>query len=1199
MIKKNIIISFILAVIVTTCLSAQVFADPPSEGGGGSSTGGSGTPCTTGYCYGANRGASLAHYLVNLDIYGATEAGGEGNKIRMPKPLANGGSYSDVRIGHCARVGATDLYFLGALGERPSGFTGEQISAVKFGDLKMYNGNYVYRSSNEIGSEPIANIDGLSGETYVDEGEVSGLLNDFREFYRKLPDKRKEIMKQDGLDPEGNPEWYKNTTWFCMTDNPSGGGESGWHSQSYAKAEDKKSEGVLDGTSSLNVTVDKDKSSVQVTFHHELAMMDRDDYKDVKVETSWKVTQGSSKQVGSGTANTQGGSWKSGSGGAEGYQVIEVNKNTATVNVPNSGSVTVCQTITYNKQDFEVSGNKVTKAEGDSRKSKACVVVSKDDAPEEIDVCSTFFPDVDIDENYGDTEGHSKVVNYSQTPGASLTSTNDNEWKKLVYAKPSDEVQFRHALCFGAQKVTVDPSGTNRQAGKITANEFEITASPDDDYLFNILNEGTTIKKGVARDPKIKAGKQADWVSDYGIAIFSPNLKSKGAFNCSDYGIGSLKKYSYQIPGFGDERCEVTDSDVGKEFSQTMEYNEVRAWINEKYHTEGSCGCDEDTAELETDSVDSYPKGGSIGNFEFGRYKKYECKKSGECNCYTEGEGEDEEEICPDPEYSLEDSGVVAYPYEDEEKDVSNTATVKVPYNFNTSAESSILTGGDVLFGGEEVTSSFKVKIHARSNPLVSSEDYMTITPDDTEIEVAEFLIKPDADSSFVSGSNNAGIGNLCDFVNSEYCVPIDYDGGPYNENGKLKGSKKAYSNEITRRVPDVEVGYKYCVAVGISHSDSHGKPDQGLSESDGANSLSMGDTNPNWRVSNVSCRTIAKKPNFQVWGGVYTQGSIGSTISNKKFDASGNYINNLYGSWVDTLAVAGGSVRGFASGAGYGYDPSNGGGTSYNINYCGNLDKMTIANNNCSNYSSSAGYSGNIQASTQSLLDRILSRYSIPNTTSAQTFSQELSGGAKYFHSRNSINLHDLLSQNTGTSVVKVDGTLYITENICSGGGTCPQNNSAFIIGDRNNQLHYNITSLAQMILIADNVVISPNVTQIDAWIFANNNLNTCEDGHASADTCNNPIIFNGPVFAQTITLNRTGGAYPGRNAIGSAFNSTDLSSRNRSTSIFTNNTAYGSETPAEIFNLRPDAYFWAHNQANRLTQATVVYMRELAPRY
>ncbi len=144
-------------------------------------------------------------------------------------------------------------------------------------------------------------------------------------------------------------------------------------------------------------------------------------------------------------------------------------------------------------------------------------------------------------------------------------------------------------------------------------------------------------------------------------------------------------------------------------------------------------------------------------------------------------------------------------------------------------------------------------------------------------------------------------------------------------------------------------------------------------------------------------------------------------------------------------------------------------------------------------------------------------------------------------------------------------------------------------------------------MIIIASgNISISPDVTQIDAWLFANNGvINTCSAANylsTNANTCNKTIIFNGPVFAKKLELNRTAGAYPGPNDVGAATIYNDLASSDRwfrNNESMTSNLKYGSLTPAEIFNLRPDVYYWGYNQSNRLTQATVTYIRELAPRY
>jgi hypothetical protein len=42
-----------------------------------------------------------------------------------------------------------------------------------------------------------------------------------------------------------------------------------------------------------------------------------------------------------------------------------------------------------------------------------------------------------------------------------------------------------------------------------------------------------------------------------------------------------------------------------------------------------------------------------------------------------------------------------------------------------------------------------------------------------------------------------------------------------------------------------------------------------------------------------------------------------------------------------------------------------------------------------------------------------------------------------------------------------------------------------------------------------------------------------------------------------------------------------------------------YDSATPAEVFNLRADAYLWAFRQVENYSQAFVTFQREVAPRW
>jgi hypothetical protein len=110
----------------------------------------------------------------------------------------------------------------------------------------------------------------------------------------------------------------------------------------------------------------------------------------------------------------------------------------------------------------------------------------------------------------------------------------------------------------------------------------------------------------------------------------------------------------------------------------------------------------------------------------------------------------------------------------------------------------------------------------------------------------------------------------------------------------------------------------------------------------------------------------------------------------------------------------------------------------------------------------------------------------------------------------------------------------------------------------------------LGQMVIIAPNILIDPSVAQVDAWLIATNTVNTCNvAGNPSADNCGTVLKINGPIMANHLLLNRTGG------------DDADLNS------------------PAEIVNLRGDAYIWVRRLSSLTGTVRTVYTRELAPRY
>ncbi len=569
-----------------------------------------------------------------------------------------------------------------------------------------------------------------------------------------------------------------------------------------------------------------------------------------------------------------------------------------------------------------------------------------------------------------------------------------------------------------------------------------------------------------------------------------------------------------------------------------------------------------------------------------------------------------------------------------DEGEQSSTAKVNVPYNYYTSTKSGI-NEDDRIYLGEGVTSNFVVSILPRSNTSVhNGEPYATLH--DGRIQAVEFIVSADDNIDAVGGSENTPQDPCAYYQNNlrviSGCNTIWSVDPMLNPQGRYGGW--TYTQVVDRVVPDNPdafsedlVGARYCVAVGISHSDSHGQP--------GGGTVS-GMSNPSdWRISGASCRTIAKKPNFQVWNGyMYTNGSIITSQTRKHVNANlGDSADptGLFGSWDEYYVMAAGEIRGFSSGAGLGYygkerNTSLGlqGGNSPSAEPC-DISKMTISNEGCNDDLGIIGRS-NVRKSMDIIIERLYSRYTNPSSANGVSV---LANGATYVNYNGDLNtsqIKNLSGANSAllintefgpsyirqtkssvnsdseqttsnyasnTLVIYTTGKLTIDTNICTGSGDCSygNNGASLTLQGRNNDWYNNIYSIPQVLIIAKKGIdVKENVNQIDAWMVTDGTVNTCTEfsvGSGSSEQCTNPLIVNGPVVAKSLLLNRTAGANPGSGIAD------------------TNNVLYknlandGSVTPGEIFNLRPDTLYWAYGQSQRFSQANVTYTRELAPRY
>lgn len=412
-------------------------------------------------------------------------------------------------------------------------------------------------------------------------------------------------------------------------------------------------------------------------------------------------------------------------------------------------------------------------------------------------------------------------------------------------------------------------------------------------------------------------------------------------------------------------------------------------------------------------------------------------------------------------------------------------------------------------------------------------------------------------------------------------CTTIDEVGGEWGE-----GYDAPYSHETPKKVYNLTtpadvivsdyVGDKFCNSFGFEleywYGITHSNPKSEEWHSEGKSY---------WAIYDAACRTIAKKPSLNLWNGsLFTNGDVQTTLAyrylNPVFGGTlayprGSGDRHRFGSWSEYLAVVGGVIKdqhtgGFGSGTALSYMGLSGSmGNIYDPLW--NISPLTIAN---------AGPT-----------------YGQSGVNAGSTFRARLNTYLKQLSTTSSV---AGLQNVDKTIVVDASGTLDINENITlkTTGITYPS-----------------IYQLPQIIIFADDINISGNVTQIDAWLIAKNKINTCsqfvsgEDkenpaNHSEAEAgteahikdynnrdftaCSKQLTINGPIVAKEIELNRSYGADP--------ITDTDITVLGDGTNA--------RAIPGEAFNLSADTFLWSYAQAGRYDSSyTEAYTRELPPRY
>lgn len=401
-----------------------------------------------------------------------------------------------------------------------------------------------------------------------------------------------------------------------------------------------------------------------------------------------------------------------------------------------------------------------------------------------------------------------------------------------------------------------------------------------------------------------------------------------------------------------------------------------------------------------------------------------------------------------------------------------------------------------------------------------------------------------------------------------------DHESGNWNTSSSSTHDH-TYSKDASVKVPDY-VGHKYCNSFGYSFEywyNIEGSSDSSL------NGWHHDTPKDYWYNFGAACRTIAKKPTTAAWNGsIMTMGNIVTSLASRHnsitFGENANNDRTLYGSWSEYLAIANvnlNSSRTMASGSAL----SQG---SASLKLCDGQPWASSSSLTISNFSSgdtnvcsltASGITGNTTFMTR-LYAYLRDVQDNPNITQAHNIN-ELYGGVN------------------GNVVLNVNGNLRIDNNITI-----------------NDSVRYSIHDVPQAVIFVNNgnVEIAENVDRVDAWLIVTGNkgantgtINTCSGFTPGADSnkdvssdgfgfngnrCTKQLVFNGPVVARTINLQRSYGSDP-------------LISR---TGTF--GTSSSKQAPAEVFNLRADSYLWAYAQAARYSSNySEAYSRELAPRY
>lgn len=501
--------------------------------------------------------------------------------------------------------------------------------------------------------------------------------------------------------------------------------------------------------------------------------------------------------------------------------------------------------------------------------------------------------------------------------------------------------------------------------------------------------------------------------------------------------------------------------------------------------------------------------------------------------------------------------------------------TMNVPYNYILNpqpAGGSMAQELGTVTVGTPINFKAKIAVSPRKNKDVQDSEYSTATKT-TTIKANVFTVGPDESIADITGEPGAtykvfnvhGKGqdaSIADLVGHSTVPNVDDE--VKNE------SIGTFGTDIDTPKDKIfadTIGQKYCMAVAVYPADSHNTETTDIEKNSNQSVALSGDTAGDgayWRVS-ISCRTVAKYPSMSVEGNaLHARGDIKTT----KTTVNGN----VFGSWAEYGIIAGSSTM--ASGATLAYA-----GPQFAPNLTGDAGGVPISDTVKRHDIESVGnIDPNANAGTpESVMvsDEIakfknnLSRYRSDSCEGMLSYAdgkicaKTENGIFRVWDNASAIDLETYINGNTngagGFDVLAVTykGTLKLTEDIKKESG---------------------VAKTRQIIIFANNIEISNNVKQIDAWLVVDGNIDTCSEkdvGDMTIDDCNNELIINGAVVSDSLELDRTyGSESEGGNPNGNI-------------------------RRGEVFNYDPSSVQWAYKESLKESKTEIQYVKERAVRY